>query len=95
MYVDGAASFHSHIVLSGCFHTHTFSPSNKLFYLPKNASSHHDLLCFAMQRLHLNDPGNKDMVDTLSRLYRFASITGKHKKGYYSQGLPLVLFTQS
>lgn len=66
MYVDGVASFHSHIVLSSRFHTHTFSPSNKLFSVPKNASSHRDLLCFAMQRLHLNDPGNKDTVDTLS-----------------------------
>lgn len=55
------------------------------------------ILCFAMQRLHLSDPGNRDMTDRVLLLNSFASVTGKHviKKGYYNQRLPLVLFTES
>lgn len=39
------------------------------------------ILCFAMQRLYLSDPGNIDMADTVSLLNRFASITGRRDKG--------------
>lgn len=92
VYMDGAASFHSH---TSTFISHVQSQSWAFLTYQKSHQVTVTFLCFVMQRLHLNDPGNKDMADTLSLLYRFAPVTGKHKKGYYSQGLPLVLFTQS
>lgn len=55
------------------------------------------ILLFAMQRLHLNYHGDRDIADTVSLLNKFASITGKHMiiKVIAIKVLTLVLFTES
>lgn len=97
--VDGAASFQTQILSSHIDFTQTHSSSLqhegkiKLFLAYVKIK----IFCFVMQRLHVSDPRDRDMADTVSLLNRLASIAWAcdKKELNCSQGLPLVLFTES